>query len=40
MTTLSFQPEADRYYADGYWRPGDLWSDSRRAHTPSRTRSR
>ena len=27
MTTLSFQPEADRYYAEGYWRPGDLWGD-------------
>ncbi len=25
--TLVFQPEADRYYADGYWRDGDLWSD-------------
>src|ERR671911_2477009 len=25
MSTLSFQPEADRYYAQGYWRQGDLW---------------
>src|SRR5436190_12177979 len=25
--TLAFQPEADRYYAEGYWREGDLWSD-------------
>jgi acyl-coenzyme A synthetase/AMP-(fatty) acid ligase len=25
--TLAFQPEADRYYAEGYWRDGDLWSD-------------
>ena len=33
MTTLSFQPEADRYYAEGYWRPGDLWEDfAARAH--------
>ena len=33
MSTLSFQPEADRYYADGYWRPGDLWGDfAARAH--------
>jgi len=33
MSTLSFQPEADRYYAHGYWRPGDLWSDfAARAH--------
>jgi cyclohexanecarboxylate-CoA ligase len=27
MSTLQFQPEADRYYAEGYWRDGDLWSD-------------
>jgi len=27
MTTLRFQPEAERYYAAGYWRSGDLWSD-------------
>src|SRR5215217_9655621 len=27
MTTLRFQPEAERYYASGYWRSGDLWSD-------------
>ena len=33
MPTLSFQPEADRYYAQGYWRPGDLWGDfAARAH--------
>jgi acyl-CoA synthetase (AMP-forming)/AMP-acid ligase II len=33
MSTLSFQPEADRYYAEGYWRRGDLWSDfAARAH--------
>ena len=25
--TLAFQPESDRYYADGYWRDGDLWSE-------------
>src|SRR3954463_500607 len=25
--TLAFQPEADRYYAEGYWRDSDLWSD-------------
>ena len=32
MPTLTFQPEADRYYAEGYWRDGDLWSDfARRA---------
>jgi acyl-CoA synthetase (AMP-forming)/AMP-acid ligase II len=27
MSTLSFQPEAERYYAEGYWRAGDLWAD-------------
>jgi cyclohexanecarboxylate-CoA ligase len=27
MSTLSFQPDADRYYAQGYWRSGDLWGD-------------
>jgi acyl-coenzyme A synthetase/AMP-(fatty) acid ligase len=32
MSTLRFQPEADRYYAEGYWRDGDLWGDfARRA---------
>ena len=32
MPNLTFQPEADRYYAQGYWRDGDLWSDfARRA---------
>jgi len=24
---LAFQPDAERYYAEGYWRPGDLWSE-------------
>ena len=27
MSTLRFQPEAARYYAEGHWRTGDLWSD-------------
>ena len=27
MSTLSFQPEANRYYADGHWREGDLWEE-------------
>jgi acyl-CoA synthetase (AMP-forming)/AMP-acid ligase II len=27
MSTLSFQPEADRYYAEGHWRDGDLWDE-------------
>src|SRR3954451_17133789 len=26
-STLQFQPEAARYYAQGYWQDGDLWSD-------------
>jgi acyl-CoA synthetase (AMP-forming)/AMP-acid ligase II len=24
---LKFQPDAERFYAQGYWREGDLWSD-------------
>jgi acyl-CoA synthetase len=33
MSTLSFQPEAARYYAEGHWRAGDLWADfAARAH--------
>jgi cyclohexanecarboxylate-CoA ligase len=27
MPTLKFQPEADRYYAERYWRDGDMWTD-------------
>ena len=27
MSTLAFQPEAERYYAEGFWRHGDLWGD-------------
>jgi acyl-CoA synthetase (AMP-forming)/AMP-acid ligase II len=27
MSTLTHQPEAERYYAEGHWRPGDLWGD-------------
>jgi acyl-coenzyme A synthetase/AMP-(fatty) acid ligase len=27
MSMLRFQPEATRFYAEGHWRPGDLWSD-------------
>jgi acyl-CoA synthetase (AMP-forming)/AMP-acid ligase II len=28
-----FQPDANRYYAEGYWRGGDLWEDvAARAH--------
>jgi cyclohexanecarboxylate-CoA ligase len=26
-STLAFQPEAERYYAEGHWRDGDLWSE-------------
>jgi cyclohexanecarboxylate-CoA ligase len=31
MSTLAFQPDADRYYAEGYWRDGDLWEEFDRA---------
>src|SRR4051794_13273914 len=24
---LAFQPDAERFYAQGYWRSGDLWED-------------
>ena len=27
MSTLGFQPDAERYYSEGYWREGDLWSE-------------
>jgi acyl-CoA synthetase (AMP-forming)/AMP-acid ligase II len=27
MNTLEFQPNARRYYDEGHWRDGDLWSD-------------
>src|SRR4051794_9860997 len=27
MNTLEFQPNARRYYEEGHWRDGDLWSD-------------
>ncbi len=27
MSTLAFQPDAERYYREGYWRPGDLWRE-------------
>src|SRR5215218_787359 len=27
MSTLRFQPDAERYYAEGHWRPSDLWGD-------------
>jgi cyclohexanecarboxylate-CoA ligase len=38
MSTLTFQPEADRYYTEGYWRDGDLWSDfaQRAAENPDK----
>jgi acyl-CoA synthetase (AMP-forming)/AMP-acid ligase II len=37
--TVRFQPEADRYYADGHWRAGDLWEefDARAHEHPERT---
>jgi cyclohexanecarboxylate-CoA ligase len=37
-STLAFQPEAERYYAEGYWRDGDLWDefDARASEHPER----
>jgi acyl-coenzyme A synthetase/AMP-(fatty) acid ligase len=39
MSTLAFQPDADRYYAEGYWRSGDLWNEfaARAAADPAKT---
>ena len=34
MTTVTFQPEAARYYAEGYWRDGDLWGDFAGSRVP------
>jgi acyl-CoA synthetase (AMP-forming)/AMP-acid ligase II len=38
MSTLRFQPAADRFYAEGHWRPGDLWGDfaARAASAPEK----
>jgi cyclohexanecarboxylate-CoA ligase len=38
MSTLRFQPAAARFYAEGHWRPGDLWGDfaARAAARPER----
>lgn len=27
MSTLAFQPDAERYYSEGYWRTADLWGE-------------
>src|ERR1700757_3407986 len=39
MVTLAFQPDAERYYAEGHWRGGDLWSEfaARAAASPDKT---
>jgi cyclohexanecarboxylate-CoA ligase len=39
MSMLRFQPEAERFYAEGWWRAGDLWSefDARVAEAPDKT---
>ena len=39
MSTLAFQPEAERFYAEGYWRPGDLWGEfsARATAEPAKT---
>ena len=38
MSTLKFQPEADRFYDEGWWRAGDLWSEfaARAAEAPDK----
>jgi cyclohexanecarboxylate-CoA ligase len=38
MSTLAFQPDADRYYAEGYWREGDLWGEFDRAASAQRAK--
>jgi acyl-coenzyme A synthetase/AMP-(fatty) acid ligase len=39
MSILAFQPDAGRYYAEGYWRPDDLWSEfaARASLAPAKT---
>lgn len=39
MSILASQPDAGRYYAEGYWRPGDLWSEfaARASLAPAKT---
>ena len=39
MSLLTFQPDAARYYADGYWRAGDLWGEfaAQASATPGKT---
>jgi acyl-coenzyme A synthetase/AMP-(fatty) acid ligase len=39
MSILASQPDAGRYYAEGYWRPGDLWSGfaARASLAPAKT---
>jgi cyclohexanecarboxylate-CoA ligase len=39
MSLLKFQPDAPRFYADGYWRAGDLWQEfeSRATAAPGKT---
>jgi acyl-coenzyme A synthetase/AMP-(fatty) acid ligase len=39
MTLLTFQPDAGNYYADGYWRGGDLWDEfaARAGAAPGKT---
>ena len=36
---LAFQPDAGRYYTEGHWRPGDLWSEfaARASSAPAKT---
>jgi acyl-coenzyme A synthetase/AMP-(fatty) acid ligase len=39
MSILAFQPDAERYYAQGHWRAGDLWGEfaARASAAPTKT---
>jgi acyl-CoA synthetase len=39
MSILAFQPHAERYYAEGHWRSGDLWGEfaARAGAAPAKT---
>ncbi len=39
MSTLAFQPDAERFYSEGYWRPGDLWGEFARSAAAAPTKT-
>jgi cyclohexanecarboxylate-CoA ligase len=39
MSTLAFQPAAERFYAEGFWRDGDLWSEFVRSADADETKA-